>query len=137
MGDGMSRIQLIDADTGEPIRTHSIHEIAFAKGDPHVLQMMDQAADMILAGFQPAGECRSGTVRTHKALLCVLNKNPWIKRFNTTPRRLMVHSADWNKYLLQNNDALDTTAANAVKVFHELEQARKRQDEIRRQKDIG
>jgi hypothetical protein len=70
-----------------------------------------------------------------KKLHAILERCPWIHRYNPSPRRLKVHGGDWLRFIAEvRARKLDALAVSAEMAAKHLEECRERQEGIRNQK---
>jgi hypothetical protein len=138
----VTRYRLTDADTGQDVETFDPLTISLAKGDPFLCQTLNALAREVLSAYCDAKHARHpGLCRTHKMLLNILKKNPWIRRLRPRPNRLLIHMGDFAKYLIQKGapdlrhmPATDVDALLALRAEREIQRrvASERRKKIRR-----
>jgi hypothetical protein len=88
------------------------------------------------AAYRPAKEfLDTQHAPTYKALRALLGKHTWIRRYNPSPQRLVIHAGDWHQLLAALDKCVfEKLDANPEIVAAFVEEARRRQEDIRARK---
>jgi hypothetical protein len=138
--------RLVD-QTGAELPTYDPLTIAVASGDPFLCELLSElsrlAIDADTAAYRPATDFVDAQHPNYKSIRSALAKNPWVRNRRPLspvtgrpdPHRLLLHAADWVKYLTMSRssraDPHDMNAGVVDAIVLEVEQ---RKAEERRRK---